>query len=72
MTSPDAGLAGACGDTAPADAPDTRHILAQYLYGSHFHLESVVLAYRSGHQGQIDQAISAAVRHLDTYLKDRP
>ena len=72
MTSTSDGSVGACGDTAPTDAPDRRRILDQYLYTSHAHLESVVLAYRSGHQWQIDQAISAAGRHLDTYLKDRP
>lgn len=69
MTSPK-NLAGACGDTAPTDAPATRHILAQYLYGSHFHLESVVLAYKSGRN--LDTTLAAAERHLDTYLKDRP
>ena len=70
MTSPDAGLAGACGDTAPAGAPATRRILDQYLYTSHAHLESVVLAYKSGRN--LESSLAAAERHLDTYLKDRP
>ena len=67
---------GACGDTAPTGDPVTaaRATLAadQYLYTSHAHLELIVLAYRSGHHWQIDQAINAAGRHLDNYLKDRP
>lgn len=74
MTSPDSPV-GACGYTAPTGDPVTaaRATLAtdQYLYTSHAHLELVCLAHKSGHQWQIEQAITAAQRHLDTY-KDKP
>ena len=57
---------GAVSPQAPTVAPATD----QYLYGSHFHLETVVLAYKSGRN--LESSLAAAERHLDTYLKDRP
>lgn len=74
MTSPKTPV-GACGDAAPTGDPvtATRNTLRtdQYLYTSHAHLELVCLAHASGHQWQIEQALEAAVRHLNHY-KDHP
>lgn len=70
MTSTSDGSVGAVSPQAPTDAPATRRILDQYLYTSHAHLESVVLAYKSGRN--LESSLAAAERHLDTYLKDRP
>ena len=51
---------------------DARETLGadQYLYTSHAHLGLVCAALRSGHWWQVERALGAAERHLNS-LKDK-